>query len=812
MKHWKLPTLVALIPSRARFAAALLLLAIPLVAGLIIPHTSAAQTQPDDANDRRALEAFYDATDGPNWADDANWLSTAPLAEWRGVSAEGGRVSYISLPNNGLSGQIPPELGNLSELGGLILSGNSLEGPLPHTLTRLQELFYLDFDDTSLCAPLDQAFQTWLEEVEERGLAIGESGSVRGPNCSPVAQPPGAPTGLNARVSDRVRITLSWTAPSDDGGATITGYRIEISTDGSSWSSLVGDTGSSQTGYSHLVSRGITVRYRVSAINSAGVGEPSNVDRATTPPLEKDRPALEALYNATGGSNWAANANWMSDAPLDQWYGVTTNERDRVTGISLVLNRLTGELPPELGSLSNLEWLVLDDNRLTGEIPSELGGLSDLQELSLSNNQLSGEIPPELGRLADLRLLWFSDNQLTGCIPEGLRGVQNNDFDSLGLIFCDEVVAPGAPTGLTANANGQNRIDLTWNAPSDDGGAAITGYRIEVSTDGSSWSDLVSDTASTATSYSHTGLDAGSVRRYRVSAINSAGAGAPAVPANATTDAPTPTPTATPSATATPTPTHTPDPTATAMPTHTPTATLTAAATPVSTVTPIPTATLTPTPTVTPAPTAMPTATATLTATPIPTATLTATATPTHTPEPTATAIPTHTPTPTATPSPTATPTPTSTAAAALASSNGNGAMPSRKTIQLINSPANAASVSWRASDSAGLVAISPGGGRLSSGESVVVDMNVSGQAADPDDSCCDVSLEIIVEAESWTAPEDAGEEYRPPDPVTESVINFLPGGTRQHAHDLSQSYSLLSVIGIALTLLGLAVQLIQER
>ena len=58
---------------------------------------------------------------------------------------------------------------------------------------------------------------------------------------------------------------------------------------------------------------------------------------------------------------------------------------------------MTGEIPPELGGLSNLTRLWLDNNQLTGEIPPELGGLSNLTLLSLSSNQLTGEIPPELG-------------------------------------------------------------------------------------------------------------------------------------------------------------------------------------------------------------------------------------------------------------------------------------------------------------------------------------------------------------------------------------------------------------------------------
>ena len=99
--------------------------------------------------------------------------------------------------------------------------------------------------------------------------------------------------------------------------------------------------------------------------------------------------------------------------------------------------------------------------------------------------------------------------------------------------------APAAPTGLTATANGQTQIDLSWTAPSDNGGANITGYRIEVSTDGSTWSDLVSDTDSTDTSYSHTGLKAGSSRHYRVSAINSAGTGTASNEDDATTESET---------------------------------------------------------------------------------------------------------------------------------------------------------------------------------------------------------------------------------------------------------------------------------
>ena len=73
---------------------------------------------------------------------------------------------------------------------------------------------------------------------------------------------------------------------------------------------------------------------------------------------------------------------------------------------------------------------------MTGEIPAELGGLTNLVGLSLSSNQLTGEIPAELGDLTNLVGLYLQGNQLAGCIPAGLRNTPINDFAQVGLPFC----------------------------------------------------------------------------------------------------------------------------------------------------------------------------------------------------------------------------------------------------------------------------------------------------------------------------------------------------------------------------------------
>ena len=104
-----------------------------------------------------------------------------------------------------------------------------------------------------------------------------------------------------------------------------------------------------------------------------------------------DREALVALYNATDGANWEDNENWLSDAPLGEWHRVTTDDNGRVVRLDIFYNQLSGEIPPELGSLANLEVLDLSSNELSGEIPPELGSLANLEGLHLGANELSGK-------------------------------------------------------------------------------------------------------------------------------------------------------------------------------------------------------------------------------------------------------------------------------------------------------------------------------------------------------------------------------------------------------------------------------------
>ena len=150
-------------------------------------------------------------------------------------------------------------------------------------------------------------------------------------------------------------------------------------------------------------------------------------------PAAADRAALIAFYNATGGAtHWREAKNWNTSESIDKWQEVLTDLAGFVTELSLPGNNLSGTLPPELGDLTHLRWLVLNGNELAGAIPDELGNLAQLRGLALDNNELTGPIPPALGELSQLTLLDLTGNNLNGTIPAELGALPRLDSLLLG--------------------------------------------------------------------------------------------------------------------------------------------------------------------------------------------------------------------------------------------------------------------------------------------------------------------------------------------------------------------------------------------
>ena len=213
----------------------------------------------------------------------------------------------------------------------------------------------------------------------------------------------------------------------------------------------------SSEGAAHLRLGGMTERTNVGetidvlspCANGIAVPDPAN-----NPGLVADCDLLLSARDTLAGT---ATLDWSADLLIENWDGVTVSgtpprvtslglqhlqltgtipaELGSLTNLTLLYlydNQLIGEIPAELGSLINLETLGLSSNQLSGEIPAELGSLTNLETLRLFNNQLSGEIPAELGSLTNLKTLWLGGNQLSGEIPEELTNLTNLTRLSLG--------------------------------------------------------------------------------------------------------------------------------------------------------------------------------------------------------------------------------------------------------------------------------------------------------------------------------------------------------------------------------------------
>ena len=435
------------------------------------------------------------------------------------------------------------------------------------------------------------------------------------------ATAPAKPTEFSATAAGNAQIDLAWTAPADDGGRAVSGYKIEVSDDGStgSWTDLVADTASTDTAYSHTgLSAGDTRHYRVSAINAVGTSDASASDNATTQRTVPDPPEASAIADGTskivvswsapendggsaitgymievspdGVSDWrtlvedttdtsythtglsagttrhyrvyATNAQGTSQPsavvsdmtqpgatsctpnPGDYWCGVVTVALHTEGGFDLAYGFVDTSVTTntsDTGALSDETFPVGPNNYTIDVVTVGLDAVGGNLAFSLTSD-LTAADKEKLVLHVGSRSFAFSDVTANTDFTYlwHLSGLDWSSSASITLRLRRVPAAPGAPTNLMAEADGDTRIELTWTAPADDGGSAITGYRIEVSDDGSSgsWTELVADTGNADTSYTHDGLSPGDTRHYRVSAINATGRSEASDSDDATTEDP----------------------------------------------------------------------------------------------------------------------------------------------------------------------------------------------------------------------------------------------------------------------------------
>lgn len=172
-----------------------------------------------------------------------------------------------------------------------------------------------------------------------------------------------------------------------------------------------------------------------------------------------NRGALISFYEATGGSGWRNKANWCSDKPLDQWYGITTDAEGKVSGIELPGNNLSGRvIDYTVELLENLEKLDLSGNKITWVTP-RIGNSKTLRYFDISDNQINSTLPEEYvnliyylenggGNLKDMDKFCVNDNFYYGKLPLYFSGAL---FLDEGRYFFDVVKQKGP--GFKASEN-----------------------------------------------------------------------------------------------------------------------------------------------------------------------------------------------------------------------------------------------------------------------------------------------------------------------------------------------------------------------
>ena len=165
---------------------------------------------------------------------------------------------------------------------------------------------------------------------------------------------------------------------------------------------------------------------------TATLGQLSASAALTSLPLPERR-VLQAIYEAGGGALWKDNTNWLTDAPLADWYGVHLNDDGNVQHLLLTDNGLIGAIPPEIASLAHLESLHLGLNSLAGPLPPEIRHLKRLKSLELTYNAHEGPIPPEIGELAALEWFGAFGNRFSGEIPPEIGNLTS--LESLDLCY-----------------------------------------------------------------------------------------------------------------------------------------------------------------------------------------------------------------------------------------------------------------------------------------------------------------------------------------------------------------------------------------
>jgi Leucine-rich repeat (LRR) protein len=297
-------------------------------------------------------------------------------------------LTFLELSQNQLTGTIPTEIGNLINLKWLSLWENQMTGNIPESIWDLVLLESLDLYYNQLTGEIHTEIGN-LTNLEYLYLGKNElTGSIP-PEIGNLA----SLTRLYLRNNQ-----LTGSIPPEIGNlANLSRLHLGGPWDGSGGNYLSGQIPPEIGNLVNLTHLNLGGSYLSDIGNQLSGQIP---------------PEIGNLVNLT---YLGLHGNELDgDIPSEIW--TMTN----LTSLNFSANQLTGSIPPEISELTNLEDLHLAGNQINGNIPIEIGSILTLEKLYLHSNQFTGEIPPQLFALPNLEIFDIASNQLTGIIPDDI--------------------------------------------------------------------------------------------------------------------------------------------------------------------------------------------------------------------------------------------------------------------------------------------------------------------------------------------------------------------------------------------------------
>ncbi len=313
-------------------------------------------------SERDILMDLYNTTGGANWTDRTNWGTSNPIDTWYGVKTAEGRVNSINLWSNGLTGDFPEMLMDLTELHTLNLGANSISGEISKDINKLSKLDVLDLGFNSLTGSIPSEIGSLTELTSLKLWHNNISGAIPG------------------TLGDLVKLKILFLESAN------------ASSIPASFSNLLELT------QLRIDSSGLTGAIPGFLFNLPKLSQLSLIDNQLQGGIPDEALASQVLESLRLGKNMLSG-----NIPT------TFSNTSKINYLELNDNQFTGTIPKELSNLSLLRYLYLDDNQLQGEIPVELEQVN-LITLDVSDNNLSGTIPTELADISTIQNLDIGGN------------------------------------------------------------------------------------------------------------------------------------------------------------------------------------------------------------------------------------------------------------------------------------------------------------------------------------------------------------------------------------------------------------------